>query len=255
MSKSIYFNGVKAKGCYHNGIKYLFTGSKTTKIRTSGTWTARYAESITVSSSSTASGSLVYTPTVNTSTTFSLYKYPDLQALTSLPNDYRFVFKDGSTTTQIASLSLVYDGNGLFHLSGNLDGIYGYAKETEGKYGSNYTYGNPIITLEDSSGKLYYLNKQLPISVTRTEDTSSHTFNTNTSTITYYSPDPTGIETIDRTINLPVSWNSSSYGVTHTFNTFNYACATIGSTSVSIGSPTLTGSGSMSNITYTFIVE
>ena len=250
MSKSIYVNGVKAKGCYHNGIKYTFASDEITKIASTCDWVAYYTRSKSVSSSSTSSGYIVCTPTVNTSTQFRIYKYPDVtNYLTSMPT-YKFMHKDGSTSTQITTLSLVYDGNGYFHLSGSLD-IRGYGAKGEGKLAVD-TYSQNILTLEDNDGNIYYLNRALPISVTRDESGStSYTFNVNTITTQSYRPALSGTEQKVTTVNLPITWNSSVYSASHSFTTINEAYIVLSSTSTS----TTTGSGNTSNFTYSFVVE
>ena len=184
--KKSYVNGVMPKGCYYNSKKYYFSADRKRALLR-GYMKAKngYYYQVEPSASSDQTSGYKHTITLNNSVKFDLYSPNDIERkLTAVPSGYKFVWMN-VTSEVMNELTLVYDGNGLFHIAGTL-------------YSSHTTYYNSSkslnktgkcgIFLLDSNDNIYLsttISASSPFSVSYSSSSTSATYTE--STLTYSS--------------------------------------------------------------------
>lgn len=136
---------------------------------------------------------------------FKLYKWPDLKnPLSELPQ-YKFVLKN-STDQILNNLKLIYDGDNLFHIEGDLSSLICYSSIKIA-----LEVGIAICLIDENENLFFTENFPITLSVSTTEETITFIDSTLTTEI---------IKPIDDLfeISFPYSLSSAPTGIIDTLN-------------------------------------
>lgn len=188
------FNGVKQNGLIYNGKNYLSGGDSYIDYDLNITLNKSVQPSAGTENTSgyAATFSFITEP-------FKLFKYDNIfQPLTSLPT-HKFVLNH-VTQTPINDMSLIYNGDGTFSLSGTLPtGLY------SSKKGGVYGAVDITVSLLDENNNFFVSNKQIfDISTSSSATTTNFTG----TTLTYEIYNVTNHK-LKQSLNLPESVGAS----------------------------------------------
>ena len=126
---NLILNGKKISGACLNGVNYndLDRPSPQTSIVPSSSGTVVKSATTSLGTSYTSGYAITLT---FKSDPFSLYRYKDFITPLSSLSSYKFLLYSYGTVKEITTLTVINDGNNLFHLEGTLDstGLYSSAK-------------------------------------------------------------------------------------------------------------------------------
>lgn len=175
MGKSLIVNSNNINGVCYNSQNYPLT--KNAQVTASGTLQCTK----TITGTSTGAKTSGYKCNFRiVDTQFKLYKNLDFEhPLSSVPSGYKFVYINADQRVVLSTMTLVYDGNELFHISGYMPTDYSFYYST-GKNGTT----EAGIFLLDENDVLYYSRVGAPLGNDGGTATST-SVNFNASSLTY----------------------------------------------------------------------
>lgn len=186
--------------CYNGKVKneYIFQGKNYLKFKPKVVYSYEHNIEAELEPSEGTANTTGYAATYSYSTTpFKLFSVEDLNTPLNYLPEYSFIFNN-VTKQKITDISLVYNGDETFSITGtlNITGIYATGKST--------TTGLGVLTLVDKLGRLFVSDTSniLVVSIASSSTTVNYTTTTITTKMLNY------IKTVEQDLQLPLNLQS-----------------------------------------------